>query len=114
MSPDRYTATWNRQRRAERGLLLAAAAPFLWLSTLILTRLLKPWIYSWPIVLVVSMLAFIWFGFRASALRCPRCGQDFFKRPTSWGYVHNGFRRHCGNCGLRKWSRPSAPDAPAG
>lgn len=51
-------------------------------------------------VAVVWMLAILVTSHRASALRCPRCGQRFYAK----GLYHNGFTRKCLHCGLRKWA----------
>ncbi len=86
-SPDAYAEAWARIRRRRRigwaglallpvGALLCTAVPFAGVATV-----------------GVSLLMMM----TAGPGKCPRCGKPFARRV----YFHNGFTRHCLNCGIK-------------
>ena len=52
------------------------------------------------LLLVPWAAACVWASYRWAYVRCPRCGQLFFKKPM----VVNTYVRKCMHCGLEKWS----------
>src|SRR5687767_1371371 len=100
--PGLYAATWKRHRQRSWvfWLLLLGfvpGAPLLagWLGRVFHSdSLFLPIVLGWMFALGVA------FACRTS-LRCPRCGQRFFRRGREY---RNEFARKCVNCGLRKWA----------
>jgi hypothetical protein len=58
-----------------------------------------------PVIVILLggyILTWVVLGCLVGQFRCPRCGGRFYAWGP-WGLGHNGFKRSCRNCGLRKY-----------
>jgi hypothetical protein len=60
------------------------------------------------VIALVWMIVCSWIGYVKWNVRCPRCGELFFRkfddRPGRMVWQHNPFARRCMHCGLPKWA----------
>lgn len=97
-----YAAAWQRHRRWSWAfwLLFLGFVPGAPLLTVGLGRvfhsegLFLPITLGWMAAVGIA-------GACRSSLRCPRCGERFFRRGRQY---RNEFARKCVNCGLPKWA----------
>lgn len=55
--------------------------------------------YAFPLV-AAMLVVDVWIRVRLSKLKCPRCGQPFFRSAV----YYNTWARRCLNCGVRRWT----------
>jgi predicted RNA-binding Zn-ribbon protein involved in translation (DUF1610 family) len=63
-----------------------------------------PYVGNIAAVIAVAMtLALVWSVWQWMYFYCPKCGETFFFRPTTFGRVLSGKYGHCSHCGFKQW-----------
>jgi|SRR5713226_4283537 len=111
-----YKLSWATYRRLRNQMLIVgfASAP-LFIAVLLIspTQAIINDSWGWHLVWsAVSLCWFVLFLFLYLRLRnwpCPRCGKSFY----SYSERHSigPFTKHCGHCGLKKYSNEESTEA---
>ncbi len=104
-----YAPSWRRYRNQSRAFWLVFLLYIPGIAAL--NRALGPSRDNTTVIALAAFAVLILFaalGYRKFGLRCPRCGEPFFRRfdyrPWRMDWRERPFTRRCLHCGLPKWA----------